>query len=319
MRVVDEHEGIGLRGGLHVAAPRLWLNGDTRHGVGFLAAYDPRRRTRSRVLCTPTVAAMLGPGQGAPLAVAWGRPFRLGRLAVELLPAGSSVGAAVLRFWHQGRVFLDLGAGRLDTTPSAPALALEPCDVALVDASLATTSLSDVAGLRRWLLAAVAGFGPGACTVVCSQPTVALDILCLLEGMGPIYANRSLEALAGRGRAAGVRLPPLRRLPSTSPEGGVVLWAGPVLRPLDESPARDLPRLLVAPRADAADVAAVGAAGGIAFSRRASGLEVDAIVEASGAHEVIVWGAGAAALCARLGLGGLACWHLVEDAQLELV
>ena len=319
MGIVDEREGIVLRGGLHLAASRLWLNGDTRLGVGFVAEHDGRRRARSRVLCTPIVANLLGLGHGAPLAVPCGRPFRLGRLAVELAPGGTSAGAAVLRFWHRDRVFVDLAAARLDTLPTADPLDLEPSDVALVDATYAATELSDVANLRARLLAGIAEVSPGVCAVCCAEPTVALDLLCLLDESGPIYANRALLTLADRSRAAGVVLPRLRRLDAVPPKSGIVLVAG-AARPATLTGAlAGVPRLLVAARFDAPALAAYGAQGGVAFARRASGVAVDAVVAASGAREVIAWGEGAGALCKRLRSTGLACWQLVEDAQLELV
>ena len=147
MRLVQPDGALSVQGGLHLPAARLWLDGNTRHGIGFVAQFDGLRRRRSRTLCSSGVAALLGPGGAAPLAVPYGRPFQLGSLAVELLPAGSSAGAAMLRTRLGEVTYLFGGAARLDTLPTAEALDLRPADVLVLDAELAESQFLSVAEL----------------------------------------------------------------------------------------------------------------------------------------------------------------------------
>ena len=107
MQIVEQKYGVraGPRG-WQIAEARLSLDGDTRQRVGFVADFDDRRRVRSRALCSSGVAAAI-PGEGTCLTPPWGKPFQLGKLAVALLPAGSSPAAAMLRLHLHGQTVLD--------------------------------------------------------------------------------------------------------------------------------------------------------------------------------------------------------------------
>lgn len=306
-------DGVSVRGGLHLPAARLWLDGDTRRGIGFLAQFDGRRRRRSRVLCSPVVAALLGEGGAAPLAVPYGRPFQLGPIAVELLPAGASAGSALLRTHIGAHTYLFAGAARQDALPTAEPLTWRESDVLVLDAEHAETQLLSVDALRHALHEAQALVAAGETLVwLLQEPTLALDILALAGADRPVALAPSLARLARRFRRSGGLLPPLR-----TAGAGLLLW--PLAEVANLAPAqRNLPRWLVAHDAGAQALAAANCQRGLPFSRRSSGEDLDALALASGAAHVAAFGAGAPALCARLRQRGVSCWAIGEP-QLRLM
>ncbi len=318
MATASLQTSLSVRGGLHVPAARLWLDGDTRRGIGFLAQFDGQRRRRSRVLCSPVVAALLGQGGATPLAVPYGRPFQLGPVAVELLPGGASAGSALLRTHIGEQTYLFAGAARLDTLPTAEPLALREADVLVLDAQLAETQMLSAAELQGELTLAQALVQGGVTLVwLLEAPTLALDVLAWADANVPVWLAPSLARLVRRFRQTGGELPPARAVGAELPAGGLVLW------PLDRAdrlpPARgDLRRWLVAERAGADTLAPLACERGLAFSRRSSGTALDELARRSGAAHVAAYGAGAPALCARLRLGGLDC-SVLGQAQLRLV
>jgi len=318
MEQTNQAAGVSLQGGLHLPAARLWLNGDTSQGLGFLSQFDAGRRRRSRIVCSQPLAALLGDGGATPLAVPFERPFQLGPIAVELLPAGASPGSALLRTHIGARTWLFAGAARLDVLPTAEPLALRETDVLVLDAQLAEAKLLSCAQLRAALDEALAMVAAGATLVwLIGQATVALDVLAWGQAHVPVHLAPSFATLARRYRRAGGSLPPGGSAHRQRPPGRLVLWPDAELRRLPPDLARAR-RWLVAEVADAKEQVSRGCERGLAFSRRASGMELDDLAQASGTSHVAAYGVGAQALCTRLAARGLTC-SVLGGAQLRLV
>jgi hypothetical protein len=303
---------LSARGGLHVPGTRLWLDGNTRYGIGFLQAHDGLRHRASRLLCTRTAATLLASRGAQPLTPPLGRPFQMGRLALELLPAGSSPGSALLRIHLDGQVLLYAGAGRLDTLPTAEPIQWREADVLAVDATLADRDLADVSQLLEFVEQAVGAVLAGQRVALrLHEPSVALDALVLVAARVPVVLTPALVRLAGKYALADVQLP-LR--PKRKP-------AGPLLAlELDVGPRTEVDeRWLIAPDVSPAVLTEVKATRCLGFARQATGRQLDALVRASGVRQVLAFGAQAEVLCARLQADGLACEILRSDAQLRLV
>src|SRR5512141_2787329 len=89
------------RGGLHLTGTSLWLDATRKTELSFIShAHSDHIARHERVIATsPTVALMthrLGKLPAA-LPVPYNRPFELGPLVLELLPAGHMLGSAQLR------------------------------------------------------------------------------------------------------------------------------------------------------------------------------------------------------------------------------
>lgn len=316
MRLLQPDGALSVQGGLHLPAARLWLDGNTRQGIAFVAQHDGLRRRRSRILCSTGVASLLGSGGAAPLAVPYGRPFQLGNLAVELLPAGSSAGAAMLRTRVGDATYLFAGAARPDALPTAEALDLRPADVLVLDAKLAETHLLSVAGLGQTVQQGLGLAASGGLLWLVDSPTLALDVLAL-AGTAQVRVAPSLALLARRFIRGGGALPTARGLGIRRPSDALCLWPADDLGRLPQA-WRDLPRWLLGEDVGPPVLDRLGCQRGVPFARRASGEQLDALALASGAAHVAAHGAGAAALCARLQGRGVSCSVLAQP-QLRLV
>lgn len=317
VEVRSEVHGIRARGGVHVPAARLWLDGEASHGLRFLAELDERSRGSRRRVCSAPLAELLPSTATRPLAVPYARPFQLGRIAVELLPAGSSPGSAMLRAHLDGRAVLFAGPARLDAAPTAEPIAWREADILVLDATLAERELPGPVGLVPEVDAAVAHAAVfGQLDWVFDTATVALDALTLVAGRVPVTLSTRLARLAGRYIAAGRRLPAARNHTKHNVNAGLTLR-------MQSDVAAAMPllgdRWLAAEDAGPQALAAVGASRGFAVSRRAAGTDLDGLALASGATLVVATGAGAAALCARLQQRGVRCVHLLADGQLPLM
>lgn len=320
MVVTGEAFGIRAREGLHLAGPRLWLDGETRRGLAFVPAWDGRQRRPGRVLCSQTLAELTSSGRVMPLAIPYGKPFQLGRLTVELLPAGGSPGAALLRAHLDGRSLLFAQAARTPPLPTAAPVQWREADVLVLDATGAAQAGLDPEGLRQAAEAAILRLqtGPGLVWLV-ESPTLALEILAAVGARVGVAVAPSLQALARRYHRAGVALPAARtagRKPSGQP--GLVIWPLADVAKLPD-PWATLPRWLLATEPEGPAAAAVRAERSFAMAPRAFGAELEALAVQSGAPEIVLYGAGAAGLGARLEARGLRCWWLQADAQLQLV
>lgn len=319
--IVQEAFGVRAAGGLHIPAARLWLDGLPRDGIALRShlAHLPRRL--HRIVCCTELAALMGRRRPQPLVVPWATPLQLGRLTMELLPAGSGPGAAILRWHAGGKTVIYAAAARPEPLPTARALELASADVLVLDAELAEVVHASPAALRERVEAQVkASLADAEAAVwLFDRRSSALDVAALVGDRLPLYGHQGICALAARYAAAKVALPRLRCSRLRPPRGSLLLWPVRHLATLTRGPAGDLPRFLVQERCDPARMRAVGASDGLALSRRASGDELDQLARISGAADVVAFGAGAAALCGRLDRNGLRTWQLVADSQLALV
>jgi putative mRNA 3-end processing factor len=128
------------RGGLHLTGTPLWLDATRKSELSFVShAHADHIAKHERVIATgPTLRLMghrLGKGFGA-LPAPYHRPFELGPLNVELLPAGHILGSAQLRVTlGDGRRVVYTGDFSLSTSRTAEACAIAECDTLVMEAT----------------------------------------------------------------------------------------------------------------------------------------------------------------------------------------
>jgi len=128
------------RAGLHVTGTALWLDARRGSELSFVShAHADHAARHQRVIATHAtlrlMAHRLGKLTGA-LPVPYGRPFELGPLFLELLPAGHIKGSAQIRVTRQDghRVVY---TGDINPQPSLTAEPLQPaeCDTLVIEST----------------------------------------------------------------------------------------------------------------------------------------------------------------------------------------
>src|SRR5712692_7721973 len=121
------------RGGLHLTGTSLWLDARRKSELSFVShAHSDHIARHERIIATsPTLRFMTHRLGKLPCAlpVPYNRPFGLGPLEVELVPAGHILGSAQIRVTRpDGRRIVYTGDLNL-----APSLTAEPAQVAECD------------------------------------------------------------------------------------------------------------------------------------------------------------------------------------------
>jgi putative mRNA 3-end processing factor len=121
------------RGSLHLSGTPLWLDARRKSELSFVShAHTDHIARHERVIATAATIRFLrhrlGEVKGA-LPVPFGRPFELGPLVIELLPAGHVLGSAQIRVTRPDGTRI-VYTGDLNLSPS---LTAEPAQVAECD------------------------------------------------------------------------------------------------------------------------------------------------------------------------------------------
>lgn len=121
------------RNGLHLTGTPLSLDAKRKSPLSFVShAHSDHIARHERTIATAATLRLMAHRLGdlhAPLAVPYGRPFALGPLTLELLPAGHVLGSAQIRVTREdGKRIVYTGDLSL-----APSLTAEPAQVAECD------------------------------------------------------------------------------------------------------------------------------------------------------------------------------------------
>ncbi|GEM_PF-3406231 len=336
--IVTEAFGVTASEGLYLRSARLWVDGKPRKERAFIGDLRGRPARAERIVCSAQMAAMWGYSSAGPkartarkmpLAAPYRERFKLGERNFELLPAGSAPGAALLAVESDGRDLLFAGAARLDALPGADPIPDFAADVLFVDARFGHVEHASVAQLRAEVDDALHRLldGTRGHVWLFDDPVVALAVALLVGRRAPLYGTLGFKRWSWRFGDADVHTPRIRRLGGHGQPASFVLW--PIRRVL-ELHGRDLDDFqwtLCAESADHAMADQVGAERFIPMSRHSSGTDLDRLVHALQPADVVAYGNGAAALCARLNdpanyAGSDAqppkTWHLDGDRQLRL-
>jgi putative mRNA 3-end processing factor len=128
------------RAGLHLTGTALWLDATRKSELAFVShAHSDHLARHERVIATAATLRFmvhrLGKVKGA-LPVPYNRPFELGPLVLELLPAGHVLGSAQLRVITPDGTRI-VYTGDLNTAPSLTAepAQIAECDVLVMEAT----------------------------------------------------------------------------------------------------------------------------------------------------------------------------------------
>ncbi|HZH04151.1 MAG TPA: MBL fold metallo-hydrolase [Myxococcaceae bacterium] len=128
------------RGGLHLSGTPLWLDARRKAELSFVShAHSDHIARHHRVIATaPTLRLMthrLGTLKSA-LPVPYNRPFELGPLVLELLPAGHILGSAQLRVTREdGQRIVYTGDLNLEPSLTAEPAQVAECDVLVIEST----------------------------------------------------------------------------------------------------------------------------------------------------------------------------------------
>lgn len=159
------------------------------------------------------------------LAVDFGRKIRLGRMEIELFPAGCGPGSAQLKISFYNRQILYCGGVRLTKPLFSPPLEVPRCDVLLLDVSSADaapmSSSRAARDLSSWLEKTRA---TGARVIACGSKTAAADVMWVLQSSGlKVHATRGLFEMYRRSSDIFQIQGNMMRLAQTPPVEGVLL------------------------------------------------------------------------------------------------
>jgi hypothetical protein len=326
MRIVTDIFGLSARGGLHLPAARLWLDGRARGDLAFVGELCGLPSKSSRILCSAELLQIWGETSRTMLAPPMGTRFQLGELHLELMNAGSTPGAAALAIEGGERDLLVATCARPDPLPLTAPLPPFDADVIVVDASLAAVAHASVAELRFAVDEALAMCLPGGRSGVVwlfDDEAIALAVAALVGNRAPLYASLGFKRWYWRYTGAALPVPRIRRLGHKAAPGSFILWPASRAEELTVRGTDDFAWTLAATLADAARADEVGAEFALPVSRRAAGTQLDQMIVQCGARDVVAIGAGAARLAERLAENprarrDLSVWHLVDRRQLAL-
>jgi hypothetical protein len=278
---------------------------------------------RRQLLATEATLMLLGP-VGArlrphALIAAFGRPFALGDLRLELFPSDHLPGAASLLCEQGGRRFLYAG-------PIGDGAELRTADAVCVDARWAAADLQlpDRAAARTALVEAARERGAGGAPVLLVDPPALAPVIAqaLAEaGLATRTHRKILEAFGVYRQALGAARPTavVQRFSGRLTPSELLLW--PAGAPVPAQAMKSAPRatLLVGPHAARESARGrLGAAAGIAFPFGADAARLIRYVAATGASQVALVGAPDDHLANILAERGVSAYRLGPPRQMPL-
>jgi hypothetical protein len=293
------------------------------------AALSGARAGRRQVVTTERTLHLLGEAgeklRPRTLPAAFGRPFNLGDLRIEVVPTGYLPGAAGLLSENDGRRIFYLGA----FCPEPLLAGIEASEVRRADAICIDATFGDprlVFSPRRQAIAAVRGFvqttlGGGQTPVLLASPFGALPAVALdLAQAGfSLRAHPRIAAVFSRLRGVCTSLPAPARFVGRVAKNEILLWP-PEARDATNLAALDALRLALVSgsAADPGVLERMRLQHGFALTNLPSATEILTAIESTGAREVALFHDGAEPLAALLRERGLAAYALGPPRQMLL-
>jgi putative mRNA 3-end processing factor len=128
------------RGGLHLSGTALWLDAHRKAPLSFVShAHADHIARHERVIATKATLRLMSHRLGdlpSALPVPYNRPFELGPLCLELLPAGHILGSAQLRVIRRdGQRVTYSGDLNLASSATAEPLQIAECDTLVLEST----------------------------------------------------------------------------------------------------------------------------------------------------------------------------------------
>lgn len=253
------------------------------------------------------------PGEGGCLTPPWGKPFQLGKLAVALLAAGSSPGAAMLRVHLNGQTILDARHFAALALPGTPPAEFREAQGILLDASAGHLSATSPTDLQQWLLDLNARLADGPIQLTVDDAFLGAWAAHWLVAQRPEVRLRLSAPLRRAWSWLSPGAPaPRRSGPPKGPQLQVAMRQGAAAN--GGRWALHDPLLAPPPAAERA----------LAFRRSAVGHQIDTAIAQTGATWALLQDdaedhPGASALAKRLEKLGVQTWLLRRARQMQLV
>jgi hypothetical protein len=302
----------------------LFLSHAPAFGVHARRALPRLAGARRQLLTTELTLSLLGPVgdrlKAHALPAAYGRPFSLGDLRLEMFPSGFMPGAASLLCEHRGRRIVYAGPVASGEGEARAADAL--CVDATFGAEAFTfparaQALAEVGRAVRDVLAR------GAAPVVLIDPVaIAVDVADALaaDRIG-LCAHRSIVQAAIAYRRAGLPAPPLQRFAGKLGPGEALLWPAHERAPARRAGGRP-PGIIRVSADSGAAPARAGAPGPegvpVVYPTAADFASLLRYVAETGATEVALVNAPGEALAVALRARGIDAYTLGPPRQIEL-
>jgi hypothetical protein len=316
--------GFLFRAGVRIAGTVVTCDGNATTDLLFLshapvmAAHGRRAlpgRGRRQLLTTDTTLTLLGQvGERLrphALVTAFGRPFTLGDLRLELYPTGYLPGAASLLCEQGGRRLAYAG-------PIGDQAEVRAADAVCLDARWAAADLQlpARADAEASLLAAARDRAGGWPPVLVVDPPGLAPVVAQVlaqAGLATRTHRKILESLAVYRRALGATHPAtaIQRYSGRLAANEVLLWPAGTAVPAQAMKPGPRRTVAVGPRAGAGP-------DGVAFSMGADATRLLAYVQATGAAEVALVGAPDEHLAGLLRARGIAAYRLGPPHQMPL-
>jgi putative mRNA 3-end processing factor len=325
----DTSELVEYDGGFRLADTSLWLDALRPVSLSFVSHAVAFRR-HQRLVTSSRTAELLAHklGLSDALASPLGRPFSLGELHLELLPAGSVIGSAQLLVRHRDQRLLYCGALR-----PGPSWLEQPCQVPAADVVIMNCPYD---GSRftfpsraklgqqmvRWVQSVLA---EDQWPVLLASPLgMAQEVCHLLAGAGvAVKVHRHVADWNKRVRASGLPLAksPWLRQPAPRPVAVVAppeaVEAGWVSRMVPEARCAFVSGSVL----DGQSVERLGAEQGFALSCHGDGKALRRFIRDSGARRVFLGprhSPGFASALRRRGLEVTQLGEGTDQSQLDL-
>ena len=301
------------------------------------AAQRRNRHSRAQILTTTETLTLMGSHgdrlRPRALMPGYGRPFALGFLRLELVPAGHRPGAASLLCDTGGRRLLY--ASTVGISSAGPGIApgeLRSCDAVCIDATFADPRFQFLgvveaeARLAEFAADARAA-GKFAVVLVSSRGAAAPDAARALHAAGfCVRADHAIIDALARHAKCGIPVPPVARFAGKLASDEVLLWSiagagtGQAIRPAAWGCLKGALRVAWMSEwaRDASLVAGLGVDVGIPASRQADFDGIVRYVLASGAREVATLHPPSDALAAALQSRKIECYPIGPPRQIGL-
>lgn len=128
------------KGGLHLSGTELWLDARKKMPLSFVShAHSDHIARHERTIATRETLRLMEHRLGAltsTLPVPYHRPFELGPLTIELLPAGHVLGSAQLKVTRpDGHRVVYTGDVSFEPASTAPAASIAQCDTLVLEST----------------------------------------------------------------------------------------------------------------------------------------------------------------------------------------
>lgn len=268
---VSQYGPFGCHSGLGVLRSHLWLDGQPRRQLAWVASVDDwPRAPRGRLVVASQLAALRGAARDrrGQLALPLGQPLRLGPQTLMLLGAGWP-GASLLQLHTGGETWLIASRSRIEPIGDARLEIRESQQVLLYcPPASATSALGD---LRSWLEPLRSQARP-----VLAVASAGLVLAVAQVWPGPVHLSRRLRA-ALRGWHAAPQQADLPALRLVHMDESSAAAAHGAINPLYAGSSRS----------------------GLAFSLPAAGPQLLSLCHTLAPRRLVVWGEGAADFARR--------------------